>query len=48
MVVIQYATQSEKATIQLGDVWRVHPSDELIIRLQQLAGDNDAITIKYR
>jgi len=48
MVVIQYVTQSEKATLQLGDVWRVHPSDELIIRLQQLAGSDDAINIRYR
>jgi DNA polymerase-3 subunit alpha len=47
-VVVHYKTSSEKASIQLGDAWRVKPTDELISQLQRLVENDDAISIKYR
>ena len=48
MLVTNYSGASAKASVQLGDAWRVHPTDELITRLQQLMGREDAVNIKYR
>ncbi len=48
MVVANYLASSAKASVQLGDAWRVHPTDELITRLQKLIGRDDAVNIKYR
>ncbi len=48
MIIINYKTRTEKASLQLGDVWRVHPTDELITRLQRLVENDDTVTIKYR
>jgi DNA polymerase-3 subunit alpha len=48
MVVLHYKTNTEKVSMQLGDAWRVHPSDELITRLQRLVENDNAIRIKYR
>ncbi|MCK5356573.1 MAG: DNA polymerase III subunit alpha, partial [Methyloprofundus sp.] len=48
MLVINYLARREKASIQLGDAWRVHPSDELITRLQRLFSQENAVQIKYR
>lgn len=48
MVVANYLASSAKASVQLGDAWRVHPTDELMIRLRRLIGRDDAVNIKYR
>ncbi len=48
MVVANYLASSAKASVQLGDAWRVHPTDELITRLQKLIGRDDAVNIRYR
>jgi len=48
MVVANYLAPSAKASVQLGDAWRVHPTDQLIARLQKLIGRDDAVNIKYR
>jgi DNA polymerase-3 subunit alpha len=36
---IQYHNAGAQAHITLGDEWRVHPSDELLHRLRELAGE---------
>jgi DNA polymerase-3 subunit alpha len=46
-VVIDYYSASAKATLQLGDDWRVHPADELLVRLRRLLGA-EMVEIKYR
>jgi len=43
---IGYTAPTAKATIRLGDLWRVHPADELIILLRRLPGVNSAV-VKY-
>ena len=48
MLVINYLSASSKASVQLGDEWRVHPTDELITRLQRLLKRDNAVRIKYR
>ena len=35
---ISYTALTAKAMIRLGDIWRVHPADDLIIRLAKLPG----------
>ncbi len=39
LVGIQYRGTSAQAHITLGEAWRVHPTDELLHRLRELAGD---------
>jgi DNA polymerase-3 subunit alpha len=46
-VTMHYRTVQAEATLQLGDAWRVHPADELLVRLKRFLG-NDAVTVKYR
>ena len=46
-VVIRYSSDTATTAVQLGDIWRVHPSDELVIRLQHFLSP-DAIEVKYR
>jgi DNA polymerase-3 subunit alpha len=46
-VQILYYSNDAKAILQLGDEWRVHPTDELILRLEKLLS-KDAIEVKYR
>jgi DNA polymerase-3 subunit alpha len=46
-VSIAYSSEQARATVQLGDDWRVHPTDELIARLKTLLGA-DAVEIRYR
>ena len=46
-VSIAYSSNEARATVQLGDEWRVHPTDELIARLKTLLGA-DAVEIRYR
>ncbi len=43
---IHYTAATAKATIRLGDFWRVHPADELLARLGQLPGISSA-TVQY-
>lgn len=45
-ITFQYITQLAKAVIQLGDAWRVYPTDELIGRLKRLSSDQK-LEIKY-
>ncbi|MGR9014856.1 MAG: hypothetical protein ACU83U_14570 [Gammaproteobacteria bacterium] len=44
---ISYTSKVAKANLQLGDVWRVHPTDELVARLRSLPG-SAAVEVKYR
>ena len=46
-LVIQYKSDSAQAALQLGDSWRVHPSEELLSRLQRYLSP-DAVEIRYR
>ncbi|WP_198246219.1 DNA polymerase III subunit alpha [methane-oxidizing endosymbiont of Gigantopelta aegis] len=46
-IVIQYQSSQARATIKLGDAWRVRPEDELLKRLCHLFGET-AATIAYR
>jgi DNA polymerase-3 subunit alpha len=36
-----------KATVQLGDDWRVKPSDELLIRMRRLLS-TESVIVKYK
>ncbi|KPK55969.1 MAG: DNA polymerase III subunit alpha [Thiotrichales bacterium SG8_50] len=45
-VELAYRGQGAKANLMLGDEWRVHPSDELLHRLGELAG-RDNINVLY-
>jgi DNA polymerase-3 subunit alpha len=42
-----YTSEKAQTTLQMGDEWRVHPTDELISRLRWLLGAN-AVVIKYK
>jgi len=46
-VVINYLSGSANSTVQLGDAWRVHPTDLLLQRLKSFL-DPGAVEIKYR
>ncbi len=46
-VVLHYKSRDAQATLRLGDDWRVQATDELILRLKRLLGE-DAVEIKYR
>ncbi|MGZ8161762.1 MAG: DNA polymerase III subunit alpha [Methylobacter sp.] len=46
-VSIYYTSPYAKTAMQLGDGWRVHPTDELISRLRSLVGFT-AVEVKYR
>jgi DNA polymerase-3 subunit alpha len=46
-VVINYQAQNFKTALQCADSWRVHPSDELIERLEKWLGE-DNVLVKYR
>lgn len=43
---IQYRSASARSVVQLGEDWRVRPSDELLVRLRRLAGIG-AVQVKY-
>lgn len=43
---IEFAKAEAKANLQLGDEWRVHPSDELLTRLRRLLS-MDAVQVRY-
>jgi DNA polymerase-3 subunit alpha len=44
---ISYTSKFAKANLQLGDDWRVHPTDELVARLRSLLG-SEAVGVRYR
>jgi DNA polymerase-3 subunit alpha len=44
---ISYTSQYARAAVQLGDEWRVHPTNELISRLRSLFGST-AVEIRYK
>jgi len=44
---ISYTSKVAKASLQMGDEWRVHPTDELVARLRALLG-SEAVEVKYR
>jgi DNA polymerase-3 subunit alpha len=46
-VTINYMSKDARAAVQLGDEWRVHPTDELIARLKSLFG-RTGLEIKYK
>jgi len=46
-VSINYMSKHAQAAVQLGDEWRIHPTDELISRLKSLFGST-AVEIRYR
>jgi len=46
-VQIEYSNDQAKAVIQLGDEWRVHPSDELILRLNKFLLEG-VVEVRYR
>jgi DNA polymerase-3 subunit alpha len=46
-VQIGYYSNNAKTVIQLGDDWRVHPTDELILRLKKFLSVS-AVEVKYR
>ncbi len=44
-VVIDYLSDTARADLPLGQDWQVHPSDELLHRLRELAGEQDVEVI---
>jgi DNA polymerase-3 subunit alpha len=44
---ISYSGVAASAQIALGDEWQVHPTDELIHRLQELTGEG-GVEVVYR
>ena len=42
-----YTSEKAQTTLQMGDEWRVNPTDELISRLKWLLGGH-SVTIKYK
>ncbi|WP_455223100.1 DNA polymerase III subunit alpha [Kaarinaea lacus] len=46
-VYLNYRGSTARANIRLGDQWSVHPTDELIHRLNELAGESN-VKVEYR
>jgi len=46
-VTIAYSSKQARTMLQLGDEWRIYPTDELIARLKALLGA-DSVEIRYR
>jgi DNA polymerase-3 subunit alpha len=46
-VLINYQLRYAKATVRLGDEWRVQATDELILRLKRLPGTSE-VEVKYK
>lgn len=44
---IDYMAAGAKASLQLDDEWRVHPSDELLIRLRRFLS-TEAVQVRYK
>lgn len=45
-IVIGYQTAQAKALVQLGDNWRIHPSEEVLDRLRKIEGF-PSVTVRY-
>ncbi len=46
-VIVNYQSKQARATVKLGDQWRVRPEDDLLHRLRQFLSDQ-AVAVKYR
>lgn len=46
-ILINYKSDQAQAVVRLGDDWRVRATDELIVRLKRLLGNN-GVEIKYK
>ncbi|MGR8931091.1 MAG: DNA polymerase III subunit alpha [Gammaproteobacteria bacterium] len=46
-ITIGYNTAADKTVLQLGDEWRVRPSDELLVRLRRFLSA-EAVEVRYR
>ncbi|MEF3076301.1 DNA polymerase III subunit alpha [Methylobacter sp. Wu1] len=46
-VLMNYKSRQAKATVRLGDEWRVQATDELIMRLKRLPGASE-VEVKYK
>ncbi len=46
-ITIEYTAGTAKAALQLGDDWRVRPSDELLVRLRRFL-PAEGVTVKYK
>jgi len=46
-ITIEYTNATAKASLQLGEDWRVRPSDELLIRLRRLLPP-EAVEVRYK
>jgi DNA polymerase-3 subunit alpha len=44
---ISYTSHKASVSLQLGENWRVHPTDELLVRLKRLP-DVQEVEVKYR
>jgi DNA polymerase-3 subunit alpha len=44
---INYTSEVALTSVQLGDEWRIHPTDELVSRLKSLFGSN-AVEVRYK
>jgi DNA polymerase-3 subunit alpha len=44
---IAYCNEEAKTSLQLGDDWRIYPTDELILRLKNLLSEQ-VVTVSYR
>jgi DNA polymerase-3 subunit alpha len=45
-VTVEYEGERARATLQLGSDWQIHPTDELLSRLRQVAGEQ-AVSVDY-
>jgi DNA polymerase-3 subunit alpha len=45
-VAVEYRRADAKAMLRLGEHWQIHPTDELLHRLRQLAGEG-AVSVDY-
>ena len=46
-LMINYSSKDARASLQLGDNWRVHPTDELLSRLRRLLSP-ERVDVRYR
>ena len=46
-VCVEYVGDGAKARIRLGADWQVRPSDDLLLRLREILGDESHVQLKY-
>jgi len=46
-ITLNYTSNVAKANLQLGDEWRIHPTDDLITRLRWFLGQ-DKLEVRYK